>query len=305
MPRPPETVVPAPPSHPEGAIHDIGYRHYDGQRLGRGAIRRALFVESARGAYGLGRTGRAKIMPMLLFAGMCLPALVIVAITIVTGAPQLVAGYSSYVMTLQVVIAVYVAGQAPMSVSRDLRFRVISLYFSRPMERADYVAAKFAAMTVAIFGLVAAPLTILLAGALVAELPLSEQLPDYLRSLAGGFLLALVLAGIGLVIAAMTPRRGLGVAAVITVLLVLAGLQGSTQGIALEQGEAVVAAYLGLLSPFTLVDGVQHALLGAESVLPASPTGLRDGAVFALAAVSVVAASYVALRLRYRKVSVS
>ena len=307
MSRPPEAAAAAapPPTDGHGVIHDIGYQHYTGPRLGRGYIRRSLFVESAKGAYGLGRTARSKIMPMLLFAAMCLPALVIVVGTTVTGADALLAGYTSYVINLQIVIAIYVAGQAPVSVSRDLRFGVVSLYFSRPLARVDYVLAKFAAMASAIFVLIAAPLTILFAGALVAKLPLSDQLPDYLRALTGGLLTALVLAGIGLVIAAMTPRRGLGVAAVIAVLLVLMGVQGAALEIAMAEGAEEVAAYLGLLSPFTLVDGVQSSLLGAESVLPTSPPGMAGGLVFALVTVLVIAASYTALLLRYRKVSVS
>ena len=305
MSRPPEADLPVVPPPSTGVIHDIGYRHYDGPRLGRGYIRRSLFVDSARGAYGLGRTGRAKVMPMLLLVAMCLPALVIVVITTLTGASELVADYTSYVINLQIVIAIYVAGQAPVSVSRDLRFGVSSLYFSRPLERVDYVVAKFAALTCAIFVLVAAPLTILLAGALVAKLPLSDQLPDYLRAMAGGLLVALVLAGIGLVIAAMTPRRGLGVAAIISVLMVLAGVQGATQEIALQEGADILAGYLGLLSPFTIVDGVQSRVLGADSVLLASPPGTTGAVVFALVVALVIAASFAALLLRYRKVSVS
>lgn len=305
MSRPPEADLPVVPPPSTGVIHDIGYGHYDGPRLGRGYIRRSLFVDSARGAYGLGRTGRAKVMPMLLLVAMCLPALVIVVITTLTGASELVGDYTSYVINLQIVIAIYVAGQAPVSVSRDLRFGVSSLYFSRPLERVDYVVAKFAALTSAIFLLVAAPLTILLAGALVAKLPLSDQLPDYLRAMAGGLLVALVLAGIGLVIAAMTPRRGLGVAAIISVLMVLAGVQGATQEIALQEGADILAGYLGLLSPFTIVDGVQSRVLGADSVLLASPPGTTGAVVFALVVALVIAASFAALLLRYRKVSVS
>lgn len=285
------------------AIHDIGYRHYDGPRLGRGYIRRSLFVESARGAYGLGRTGRAKVVPMLLAVAMVLPALVIVVATTVTGAPDLVSGYGSYALILQLVIAIYVAGQAPASVSRDLRFAVTPLYFSRPMERVDYVSAKFAAMAAAIFALVAAPLTVLFVGALLADLPLSEQLPGYLRALAGGLLLALVLAGIGLVIASITPRRGLGVAAVIAVLMVLAAVQGTAQGIAYEQGARTAAMYLGLISPFTLVAGIETALLGAETTEWYTPTDVGPGLVFAGVAVLIVVACYAALLRRYRKVS--
>ena len=290
---------------PAGVIHDIGYRHHTGPRLGRSAIRRALFTDSLRGAYGLGRTGRAKVVPLLLLVAMCLPALAFVVVAAVIDAPELPGGYTAYVMSLQVVVAVYVAGQAPASVSRDLRFRTMSLYLSRPLERIDYVVAKYAAMVAAVLMLIALPLTIMLVGAVLVGLPLGEQVPDYLRAMGGGVLHALVLAGIGLVIAAMTPRRGLGVAAVITVLLVLQGIQGSAQAIAFQEGRETIAGYLGMISPFTLVEGVQHRLLGAATILPVGPPGMTGGLVFLGVTLLVVVGCFGILLLRYRRVSVS
>lgn len=288
----------------QGVIHDLGYRHYDGLRLGRAHIARALFVESAKGAYGLGRPARSKIMPMLILGAMCLPAVIIAVIAGVTSQDELPGGYTSYILNVQLLVMIYVAGQAPASVSRDLRFRMMSLYFSRPLERTDYVLAKFAAMATALFLLMALPLTILLAGAALAKMPMSEQLPDYFRSLAGAALVALVLAGIALVVSAFTPRRGLGVAAIIAVLSILAGIQGAVQAIALEEKQETFASFAGMLSPFTLVDGVQHAVLGADTVLPASPPSVAAGLAFLVVVVLVVAGCFGALLLRYRKVSI-
>ena len=219
-------------------------------------------------------------MPMLLLGVICLPALIIVVIATVTNDDELPVDYTSYVLNVSLLVMVFLAGQAPASVSRDLRFRVVSLYFSRPLERIDYVLAKYAAMTTALFMLLALPLTILFVGALLAKLPLDEQVPDYLRSLVGALLVALVLAGIGLVIAAITPRRGLGVAAIIAVLAVLAGVQGAVQAIAVEEGADTFAGYTGLFSPFTLVHGVMSSVLGAPEVLQAEPPGALGGAVF-------------------------
>jgi ABC-2 type transport system permease protein len=300
---PPSDVTASGPPH-QAVIHDLGYRHYDGPRLGRGPITRALFLESTRGAYGLGRPARSKITPMLILGAMCLPAVIIVVIAGVTKADKLPGDYTSYILNVQLLVMIYVAGQAPASVSRDLRFHVMSLYFSRPLQRVDYVVAKLAAMSTALFLLMAAPLTILLAGAALAKLPIAEQLPDYFRSLAGAALMALVLAGIALVIAALTPRRGLGVAAVIAVLAILAGVQGAVQTIAIQQKQETFAGYAGLLSPFTLVDGVQHGLLGAKTTIPASPPGATGALVFLGVIVLIVAGCFGALVLRYRKVSI-
>ena len=284
-----------------GVIHDIGYRHYDGERRGRGYIRRSLLVDSLKGAYGLGRSARYKVMPMILLAVMCMPAGVIVAITAATRSEELVAGYPSYLLNLQLVILIYVASQAPATVSRDLRFSVMSLYFSRPLERVDYVAAKYAAMAAALFVLSAAPLTIMFVGALVVGLSFTEQVPDFLRAIAGAGILSLILGGIGLVIAAITPRRGLAVAAIIAVLLVMVGVQGIIQNVAVSEGFDG-AHYFGLLSPFTLVQGVQSSLLGAVSPVP-EPAGTTGALVFAAAAVLAMASCFGILLLRYRSVS--
>ncbi|WP_370326517.1 ABC transporter permease [Euzebya sp.] len=287
----------------QGVIHDIGYRHYDGPRLGRGYIRRSLFTESLRAAYGLGRSTRSKVMPMILLAVMCLPALAIVAITAVTRSDELVADYLSYQLNMQVVISIFVAAQAPALVSRDLRFGVMSLYFSRPLERPDYVLAKVGAMAAALLVLMGTPLVIMFLGALVVGLPLGDQVPDLLRALAGTALLAGILAGLGALIAAITPRRGLAVAAIVAVLVVLSGVQAVTQEIAIEQGAGEGVAYLGLLSPYTLVDGVQSGLLGATSSLPVPPGA--GSLVFLGVGLLLVGGSIAALLARYRSVSVS
>jgi ABC-2 type transport system permease protein len=293
-----------PDASAKGVIHDLGYRHYEGERLGRGAIARALYLDSALGAFGLGRSAKSKVMPILVLGAICLPAVIVAVVASVTHLDELPGGYTSYLLKTQALVMVFVAGQAPASVSRDLRFHVMSLYFSRPLQRVDYVAAKLAALATALFVLCALPLTILFLGALLAKMPLSEQLPGFTRSLGGAALLALVLAGIGLVIAAVTPRRGLGVAAVITVLAVLAGVQGIVQGIATEQGSDTVAGYAGLISPFALVHQVQHATFGADTAFPASPPGMLGAWVFVAVLVAIVGGAFGVLLLRYRGVRV-
>lgn len=284
-----------------GEIHDIGYRHYDGPRLGTSYVRRSLFVETLRGSYGLGRSARSKVMPVLLLAVMALPAVVIGIVAGAFGATELPLGYTEYVVVLQVAVTIFVGAQAPVVMSRDLRFRVVPLYFSRPLSRAQYVQARYAGFAVALFVLMALPLLLLLAGALLAEMPLDEQLPDVGRALVGAALHALVLAGLALLVAAMTPRRGLGVAAVVGLLLVLSGVQAAVLGLSSEFGNTTLAGWSGLLSPYTLVDGVVAGLLGADSSIDDGPPGTAAAVVFALVVVGLVAGCYALLLARYRR----
>ncbi|HTI30486.1 MAG TPA: ABC transporter permease, partial [Methylomirabilota bacterium] len=60
----------APRESATGAIYDLGYRGYDGPRLGRRAAFATLFWASLRACFGLGRSGRSKVVPWGLSAIM-------------------------------------------------------------------------------------------------------------------------------------------------------------------------------------------------------------------------------------------
>ncbi|WP_405536368.1 ABC transporter permease subunit [Streptomyces sp. NBC_00075] len=291
------------PAGAQSRIHNIGYRSYDGQRLGRAYARRSLYSQSLRGAYGLGRSVKSKVLPMLLFAVMCAPALIMVAVAVATKAKELPVEYTNYAIIMQALIGLYVASQAPQAVSRDLRFKTVPLYFSRPIETADYVRAKFAALASALFLITAVPLVVLYVGALLAKLDFTDQTKGFLQGLVSVALLSLLFAGIGLVISAVTPRRGFGIAAVIAVLTISYGAVSTLQAIADAQGSSGAVPWIGLFSPITLIDGVQTAFLGATSAYPGGvgpSTG--EGVIFLLAVLGLIAGCYGLLMRRYRKV---
>ncbi|MFF8643815.1 ABC transporter permease [Streptomyces sp. NPDC015345] len=284
-------------------IHNIGYRNYDGPRLGRAYARRSLFSQSLRGAYGLGRSAKSKVLPMILFAVMCLPAAIMVAVAVATKAKDLPVDYTRYAIVLQAVISLFLAAQAPQTVSRDLRFKTVPLYFSRPIERGDYVLSKLAAMTSALFILTAAPLLVLYVGALLAKLDFADQTKGFAQGLVSVALLSLLFSGIALIISAITPRRGFGIAAVIAVLTITYGAVSTVQAIAYEQGSTGAIAWLGLFSPITLIDGVQTAFLGATSAFPGGEGPSSGvGVVYVLVVLGLIAGCYGAMMRRYRKV---
>jgi len=283
-------------------IHNIGYRNYDGPRLGRAYARRSLYSQSLRGAYGLGRSVKSKILPMLLFVVMCVPALIMVAVAVATKAKDLPVDYTRYAVIMQAVIGLYVASQGPQAVSRDLRFKTVPLYFSRPIETADYVRAKYAALASALFILTAAPLIVLYVGALLAKLDFADQSKGFGQGLASVALLSLLFAGIALVISAVTPRRGFGIAAVIAALTISYGAVSTVQAIAFERSSSGAVPWLGLFSPITLIDGVQTAFLGASSAFPGQvgPSSAQ-GLVYLAVVLALIVGCYGLLMRRYRK----
>jgi ABC-2 type transport system permease protein len=66
-------------------------------------------------------------------------------------------------------------------------------------------------------------------------------------------------------------------------------------------GNDTFSGYTGLISPFTLVDGVVAGALGADSSIGQAPPGPVGTAVFVVVMVLVVAGCYALLVARYRK----
>jgi len=303
-----------------GVIHDLGYRRYDGPRLGRAGIIRALAWHSFRSAFGIGRGAKAKIVPLLAFILMCLPAIVnAVAVAQHPGQAPVV-DYDTYTFQLRtLVMLIFVAAQAPEMVSRDLRSHVLPLYYSRPMRRLDYPLAKYAAFTAACLLLVEIPLIILYAGNLLSASGGSgvwAQTRALIPGLGMGALWAILLAAIGLLLASFTGRRAYatGMIAIyffLTWILATIMINIASHGAGLgppgppgSQLNASLGARLsGLISPFTVLDGVRRWLGGTNPGPIPNPGGA--GVVYGLMFVLLLAVSLGGLAARYRKVGAS
>ena len=157
-----------------GVIHDIGYRRYAGPRLGRTHAVLAMYVHGLRGAFGLGRPTRSKVVPFGLLAIILAPAVISAAITAVLPFPVPLLSSVHYAMFLQVPIILFVAAVAPQLITGDLRFGTLTLYLARPLRRADYVWARLAAMSTAVLIVLALPLAVLYAAALLTQVHTGE-----------------------------------------------------------------------------------------------------------------------------------
>jgi ABC-2 type transport system permease protein len=292
---------------PAGVIHDLGYRPYRGPRLGEGAVAWSFFKTGLRNTYGLGRSARSKVLPMVLLGLMLLPALILVGVLVqakqVLGLTEQIVPYSTYPLTTQLLISVFVAAQAPALFSRDLRFRTITLYLARPMRHSVYVLMRLASLVVATFVLVGAPLLLMYLGGVLADLPLARETGRFLGAAVGAALLAACLAGLAALVSALTVRRGLAVAAVIVVLLVSYTVVSAIQGISSESGHGTVGQVAGIFSPYTLVNGVQVFLFDSPPATATPPEGTGMGLLYVVATVLVVLGSTGGLLARYRRVS--
>jgi len=312
-----------------GVIHDIGYRRYTGRRLGRAQIIRALYWHSLRSAFGIGRGAKAKIVPVITFVVICLPA-VANAVAVAQGQPRIVP-YDTYLFQLRtVVMIIFIAAQAPELVSRDLRSHVLPLYFCRPLRRMDYPLAKLAAFITACLAMIEIPLLLLYVGTIAQAhggSAIWHQTKALIPGLLVGLMWAVLLASIGLALASLSGRRAYATGAIAIFFFltwVLAGIliavtqRNVVRAVAGPPGgpppgappgphkfEMVTqvpttATHLsGLVSPFTTLDGVRQWLGGT------SPTFLPGvghyGPLYGVMLLVLLAASVGGLFARYRK----
>ncbi len=221
---------PPPPPAPTGSIYDIGYRGYDGPRLGRRHAFATLFVGGLRATFGLGRSGRAKIVPAFCLALPVITAVVIVALKRLRlplrhqrpgGAPgPRRHGRRGRCRSPTILVAV----QAPELLGRDVRYRVLSLYFSRALLREDYALAKLAALGAAVLALLLVPHVILTVGAMLLTSDVLGALgreAGYWPAILGSTVVtAVATAGVALVIAAFVARRAYATVTIFGVFLV-------------------------------------------------------------------------------------
>jgi ABC-2 type transport system permease protein len=291
-----------------GSIYDLGYRRYDGPRLGRRHAIGALFVHGLRAAFGLGRSGRAKVAPLALGGLISLPAIVSVGFDALAGGAAREFNpitLSAYVVgPVQVLLVFFVAAQAPELLVRDQRHRVLTLYFSRAIERTDYVLAKYLALLAAVGLVLGLPQVILLLGTLFATPSLADGLaqiaPDLWPVIGRTVVISALLAGVGLVASAFTIRRAFAAGAIIAAFLVLSGIVTVlVNRVGLDGPLALVA----LADPFALMDGVSALLFGVEPNMPAILRSDLPVWLFAAAAVVVSAAAFGLLLFRYRRIA--
>jgi ABC-2 type transport system permease protein len=281
-------------------IHDIGYRPYRGPRQSRWGIAAGLLRHGALSTFGFGRSGKAKVLPFALLAMSLVPAIVLVGIMSFLGLSADLLGYAGYQQTISFFVILFVAAQSPVLFTRDLRSGVISLYLARPLGSATFALVRWASLVLAILAFVITPLVLMFVGGLAAGSDFAEELPRWLVAMAGAVLLAMLLATVGAVLSSLTMRRGLAIGGSIVVLLLGLGMTVVLQEVANEQGQQRVATWLGLLSPFVLVDAVQHGLGDAPSSFEAPPDDRLTALLMLLLALGLAALGLLLLVRRYR-----
>lgn len=200
-----------------GTVFDIGYRNYTGEREGIERSQRAVFKDGVRIALGLGRGGRAKILPWFFIAAFAMLGLIM---ALVAGAAARLMGpeaaeqlpsHSDLYGIASIVIFVFAAVVGPELLCRDRRDGTINLYLVRPLKGSDYIISRWAAFFVVTTAVVWLPQIILFLG-----LSMGSPFPirylrfhwlDVLRFMGAGMAMSMYVTSIALLAASFTTRR--------------------------------------------------------------------------------------------------
>ena len=209
----------------DAEVFDLGYQRYTGPREGRNRARLALFQNGVRTILGIGRGGRAKILPALLFFGVMSPAVVFVIILSFIGeaGADFIPGPADYYGIVGVVLIIFAAIMAPELLGPDRRDNVLPLYLVRPITSTDYILARFLAFFGIALALVYAGQIVLQAGLILTADSqidyIKDNWTDVLRILFVGIVVALFISVAPMAVAAFTTRRAYAAAFVIAVWL--------------------------------------------------------------------------------------
>ena len=284
--------------NPQGEVYDLGYQRYDGPREGRNRARRAIFENGLRTVLGIGRGGRAKVLPVLFFMATMAPAAVMVTfLAVFSSIGDILPGPGDYYSIVSILLIIFGAIMAPELLAPDRRDNILPLYLVRPLTQTDYIAARFLSFLVVVLALVYSGQIVLQAGLiLTAEEPLEYLRDNWLdipRFLLVGAMIALFTTVIPMVAASFTTRRAYAAAFVIALFLVVNLVADGTTSVACPDWSTTtridganevttstaecedsllgsLAPYIGLVHMGSITGNVNDLVFGIESQSPSS-----------------------------------
>ena len=293
-----------------GSIYDLGYRHYEGKRLGRFYAIWSLYVDSLRGIWGFGRPMSAKAAPFILAGLYAFPAFIqlafssLIAANVRNGESPDIFAYHNYFTGLAFFVILFCVAQAPEVVCRDQRYQVLPLYFTRAMHRTDYALARLASLATALFLMLAVPMVTLFIGQVLQNPDtfgaIGTELPKALPAIPATLLIALSMSAISLALSSYSPRRAYAAIGLVAYFLLMEAVPAIVYAVGHEAGWTW-ADKLELMTPINSLGGATDWFFGHGLGIE-FPTTIDAGPYVIAALTSVILFTSI-LMFRYRRIA--
>ncbi|MEN8042039.1 MAG: hypothetical protein ABFR95_11110 [Actinomycetota bacterium] len=279
-----------------GAVYDLGYEPFEGERTGRSGARKTVFFDGVRRVLGLRRKARRKIMPWALLLIATLPVVAVVGVAFLVPVAveeglNLGEQNSDFFVLAGTITMLFTALAAPELLIPDRKDGVLSMLSSRPLTAIDYLGTRFASLAAVVGGFMIIPQLLLFLGEAGTGpdglfrgiVDSADKLPKIL-AVAGVYVIALV--PLGFVIASLSNRKSIATASYLAVTLALSAVSN-----AMVFGSTITGGrWAALFAPIDTAHAVNAWIFGASgepSLLDAADihpvVGLGALAVFGLA----------------------
>lgn len=212
-----------------GAVYDLGYEPYEGERRGRSGARRTIITDGLRRIMGLRRKVLRKVMPWGLVILAMTPAVVAIGLAFflpsgVAEEVDISSENANFFVWGGTIAMLFAALSAPELFIPDRRDGVLSMLSSRPLTSTDYVVARFSGMLIIVGGFLLLPQLILFIGQagtdpdgiLAGIIHASDTIP---RILAAAGVYAIAFVPLAFAIAAVSNRKAIAASIYVAVMI--------------------------------------------------------------------------------------
>jgi ABC-2 type transport system permease protein len=260
----------------QGAVYDLGYEPYHGERRGRKGAMLTIWGDGNRRVLGIRRKARRKIMPWLLVALALLPAIVFVGIAFVV--PESVASEfsladanSNFFQIGGTIVMLFTALAAPELLIPDRKDGVLSMLSSRPLTSNDYLAARFASNVTVVGGFLLIPQLLIFVGQAGTDPDglvqgLINTAPTIPKILAVTAIYVVAYVPLGFVIASLVKRKSIAASVFLAVIIGLAAFSEAIVRNSVVPG----GRWIALLTPINTANAANTWIFGStdnESLL--------------------------------------
>jgi ABC-2 type transport system permease protein len=255
----------------QGAVYDLGYEPYHGERLGKKGARRTIWADGNRRVLGLRRKARRKIMPWLLVAMALLPAIVFVGIAFVvpadiSGEFNLADANSNFFQIGGTIVMLFTALAAPELLIPDRRDGVLSMLSSRPLTSTDYLAARFASNITVVGGFLLIPQLLIFIGQAGTDPDglvqgIINAAPTIPRILAVTAIYVIAYVPLGFMIASLVNRKSIAASVFLAVII---GLTAFSEAI-VRNSVLPGGRWVALLAPINTANAANGWIFGSTN----------------------------------------
>lgn len=255
----------------QGAVYDLGYVPYDGERLGRSGARRAVFWDGIRRVLGIRRKARRKVLPWALIVIAVIPAIVVVGIGFfvpgeVTDAVGVAQSHANFFVLGGTIAMIFTALSAPELLVPDRREGVLSILSSRPLTSTDYLAARLASLVAIVASFLLLPQVVLYVGLAGTNADglfrgLIEDASDLPKILIVTAIYVIAFVPLGFVVASLSNRKAV---ATIVYIALMIGLTSFAEAI-VQNNVFTGGRWTALLAPINTSDAANNFVFGTEN----------------------------------------